>query len=286
MKSICYFISFFIFILFMTSEGYGLKEYEIIQNTEKGSINWTKGIIQAEGNGVPSEKYYGNPVARSIAEEGAIRIAYQNLLETVKKIQINSAVILGDLKSGKNSVMARVRDMIHEVNISKKQYLSDGAVEITIQMNMYGRFNEISLPDEIKEINSIKPLNSLSLASNNKPSSINFTGLIVDARGLDVKPALTIKILNENRDEIYGSAYVSREFAVKNNMSLYLKNFEAALKHKRVADHPFIVRALKTAGTSHSDIIISNAEAAKLRGFSETLSFLKKCRVIIVLNKN
>jgi hypothetical protein len=56
------------------------------------------------------------------------------------------------------------------------------------------------------------------------------------------------------------------------------------VKDKRVSDYPLVVKGLKTSGPGRSEIVISNADASKLRGISESLYFMKKCRVIIVID--
>jgi len=89
------------------------------------------------------------------------------------------------------------------------------------------------------------------------------------------------KIIDENNQEVYGSAFV---YAVQQGMSGYSRDLKESLKDKRVSDYPLVVKGLKTSGPGHSEIVISNADASKLRGISESLYFMKKCRVIIVID--
>jgi hypothetical protein len=67
-------------------------------------------------------------------------------------------------------------------------------------------------------------------------------------------------------------------------MSGYSRDLKESLKDKRVSDYPLVVKGLKTSGPGRSEIVISNADASKLRGISESLYFMKKCRVIIVID--
>ena len=110
-----------------------------------------------------------------------------------------------------------------------------------------------------------------------------FSGLVVDARGIGVKPAMAPMILDENGQVVYGPAFVSREYAVQNGMSGYVTDIEAAESDTRVGYYPLTVKGLKTEGPGQCDIVISNSDAAKLRKSSENLMFLKECRVVIVL---
>jgi len=92
------------------------------------------------------------------------------------------------------------------------------------------------------------------------------------------------KIIDENGQEVYGSAFVSREYAVQQGMSGYAKDITAAQSNPRVTNNPLTVQGLKTEGPGNADIVISNADAFKLRSASEHLSFMKKCRVMIVVD--
>jgi hypothetical protein len=151
-------------------------------------------------------------------------------------------------------------------------------VKIGMEMNLRGGFAQLVLPKDIKSLDSITPVTL------NKTSQQSYTGLVVDARGLDIRPAMVSKIMDENRQEVYGSAFVSREYAVQQGMSGYGKDLEKILHNRRVADHPLVVKGLKAVGSGHSEIVISNADASKIRSTLESLSFLKKCRVMIVID--
>ncbi|MEK6691914.1 MAG: hypothetical protein AABY44_00615, partial [Nitrospirota bacterium] len=110
-----------------------------------------------------------------------------------------------------------------------------------------------------------------------------FSGLIVDARGLGAKPAMAPKIFDEDGREVYGSAYVNREWAIKEGMAGYSKDVVAARNNPRVTATPIVVKGLKTSGQAKADIVISNIDAGKIRANAENMTFIEKCRVIIVI---
>jgi hypothetical protein len=167
--------------------------------------------------------------------------------------------------------------MVKRAQVVKKEYFSDGTIEVTMEMNLRGGFAQLVLPGEIRPLESIRTMAPVT----NSPSV--FTGLVVDTRGLGTKPVMAPKILDENAREVYGSAFVSREYAVQQGMSGYSKDLAAAQSNQRVGDNPLTVKGLRTEGVEHSDVIISNVDARWLRSASENLSFMKKCRVIIVV---
>ena len=112
-----------------------------------------------------------------------------------------------------------------------------------------------------------------------------FTGLIIDAKGLGIKPAMAPKVFDEAGNEVYGTMYVSRDFAVKYGMAGYAKSVEDASKNKdRVGKTPENVKAIKASGANKCDVVISSGDANAVRSSAKNLKFLQECRVIIVVD--
>jgi hypothetical protein len=83
---------------------------------------------------------------------------------------------------------------------------------------------------------------------------------------------------------VYGSMFVDREYAVQQGMTGYARDLTAAQSNERVTNNPLTVKGVKSEGPGKSNVVISNADAGQLRAASENLTFLKKCRVMIVLD--
>jgi hypothetical protein len=275
-KSIFFWI--IVVLVAIPSVGYSDQMGDFIEKKEKGVINWSKGVAQATGIGAPPESMYGKPSARPMALRAAKLDAYRNILEVIRGVRIDSTTIVKDFAIQSDVIMSKVEGMVQGAEVVQKQYLSDGTVEITVEMSLRGGFSQLVLPEEIKPLDSVKPMVPV------QSSSSVFTGLVVDARGLKTRPAMSPKILDENGQEVYGSAFVSREYAVQQGMSGYAKDLAAAVKNQRVTDNPLTVKGLRAEGAGNSDIVVSNADASQLRSASENLSFMKKCRVMIVVD--
>jgi hypothetical protein len=259
--------------------GYGdeYRDHDVIEQKAKGYINWSKGIVQAKGIGTLSKKLHGYVNDSSTALKDAKQDAYLKIFEVVKGIRIDGTTVVGDYAAENNVIISKIEGIVKNAKVVKKEYFSDGTVEVTMEMNFKGGFAQLVLPGEIRPLESIKPMAPV------KNSSSVFTGLVVDARGLGSKPVMSPKILDETGQEVYGSAFVSREYAVQQGMSGYSKDLTAAKSNQRVAGNPLTVKGLRIEGTGHSDIVISNADASRLRSAFENLSFMRKCRVIIVV---
>ena len=278
MKKQLSFVLSLVCLLTFSVFGYTDNSMEVIELKENGSINWSRGVIQAKGIGIPSKKMSENSNARTVALTDAKLNAFRMILEIIKELRINGTTVVGDYAIQDPAIMSKIENMVKNAKVVKKEYLTDGTVKLEMEVNLRGGFAQLILPKDIT------PLDSIKLVAINKTSSPVFTGLVVDAKGLGVRPVMVPIILDENNQEVYGSAFVSREYAVQRGMSGYARDLKGILKDQRVSDYPLVVKGLKTTGPGRSEIVISNADASKLRSISESLYFMKKCRVIIVID--
>jgi hypothetical protein len=258
--------------------GYGENCQNVVEQKEKGCINWTRGVIEAKGIGIPPKEVSGNSDFRKEALIYAELDASRKIFEIAKEVRIDGMTVVGTAALGDTAILSKILNMAKNAKVVKKEYLTDGTVKIGMEMNLRGGFAQLVLPKDIKPLDSITPVTM------NKTSRQTYTGLVIDARGLDVRPVMVPKIIDENHQEVYGSAFVSREYAVQHGMSGYGKNIENSVHNRRVADHPLVVKGLRAVGSGHSQIVISNADASKLRSTSQSLSLLKECRVVIVVD--
>ena len=165
-------------------------------------------------------------------------------------------------------------------------------------MPLLGGFAQLILPEEIKQVEPIKALNEVNESTNtesgttvpsivhveNESTTDSFSGLIIDARGIAAQPAMVPIVVDESGKEVYSPAFVSREFAVQNGVCRYTRSIADLSLFPKVAPNPLLVKGLRTVKNRSCDIVISNTDAFKIRDASTNLTFLKQCRVIIVLD--
>ena len=110
-----------------------------------------------------------------------------------------------------------------------------------------------------------------------------YTGLIFDAQGSSFVPSASVKIQDEDGREVYGSAYVSKEWAEKQGIVGYAKTLEDAKANQRVAGNPLVIKAIKATGPNNKDLVISNEDARKVRDLAKNINFLDKAKVVVVV---
>lgn len=166
-----------------------------------------------------------------------------------------------------------------------KDYLSDGTCEVTVRMSMSGKFAQTIIPKAIQEEKKRETPPPPPVAPEPAPANTPvYTGMVVDARGLGARPAMSPKIVDETGAEVYGTMVVDKTFAVSQGVSGYARDLTAAQGNQRVTNNPLTIKGLSAEGAGKADVKIGNDDAKQLRSIADNLSFMKKCRVMIVLD--
>ncbi len=298
-----FYFSIFLFLffpLFVFSQGY----YQQIGSA--GAVDWTHQVIRATGIGAPNVNL-PLPQQRAGALRAAQMDALRNLLETVKGIYLNAETVVENAIVTSDVIRTSVEGAIRGYRVVDTRYMSSGDVEVDVEVPLTGILMDALLPPSqafgggrwVGAKVPVCPLCGQPWPSGKPvPPGVTLSteewmggedygvvsGLIIDARGLGVRPAMAPKILDENGNEIYGSKFVSREYAVDVGMVGYEKDLDRAQKNERVASTPMIVKAIQTSGPNQTDVVIRNADAQKIHNAARNMNFLQQCKVMFVLD--
>ncbi len=110
-----------------------------------------------------------------------------------------------------------------------------------------------------------------------------YTGLVLDTRGLDVQPAISPKILTEENEEIYGVGLADPYYRSEMGLVEYRSNLELAKQDDRVTQVPFVIKGINISGKNKSDVIIKTTDAKKFQELLESKNIVERCRVLFVL---
>ena len=111
---------------------------------------------------------------------------------------------------------------------------------------------------------------------------LDYTGLIVDARKLGLRPALVPKILNQKGELVYSSQSLGQQDLIKMGLVGYAKDVDAASRNQRVTADPYVIPGLNATGEKKTDVVISNREAQIVMTTAPYTGYLKNGRVMIV----
>ncbi|MCW7490092.1 hypothetical protein [Leptospira meyeri] len=114
---------------------------------------------------------------------------------------------------------------------------------------------------------------------------VEFSGLVVDARHLNLKHALFPKIQTDRGLDIYSPLYVKEAYAMETGYIVYREEQLGKGIEAKVGKNPYFVLALATAGKNQTDLVIPSDEAAKLLSHPESRKNLTRCRVLILVSQ-
>ncbi len=261
---------------------------DYIQTFTAGEINWRSGKIAATGFSELVQKKTSGQAIRNEAPSAARQKAVNIIAGLVGGLSLSGGRTVSDAMDKEPSIAEKVSEMVRFAPVVQQRFLSDGAAEIVIEMSIYGGFAQLILPEDIRHIETIQPVNVINEKQGPTEKAhagrSKFGGLVIDARGLGITPAMMFTVFDENRKPVYGSAYVSREYAVQWGMAAYVRRIPTGNDFKRVAPRPLVIKGLRAVGIGRTDIVINNADAIKLKGVVENLILLRQGRVAVVLD--
>ncbi len=265
---------------------------DAVVEVDNGAMNYSNGWITATGIGGISPLAQNPGMARGMAVRAAKIDAMRNLLETVLALTVTSetavrgAAVENDVIKTKVEGMvkgARIRDINedgrHDTNDFR--YLSDTSIEIEMEIHMSGISSIVLPPAGYAEAQAGAAPPS---AGTSAPISGSTTGLIIDARGVGARPAMSPKIVDQNGGVVYGPSSFTRDYAIKFGVAGYSKDIETAKSDPRVVGNPLIVRGIGVQGSNGTDIVVANGDAATIRRAESSGKILSSCKVMIILD--
>ena len=115
---------------------------------------------------------------------------------------------------------------------------------------------------------------------NPEKKSKDYTGVIIDCRGLDLRRVMSPVIKNENGKIIYGDKDLDCDKITEIGMASYATSMNDVA---RAGSHPLIVKAVKLLNFN-SNPVLSNADAHKVLITNEISGYLKKLNVVFLMD--
>lgn len=229
-------------------------------------ISWGGQLIKASGAGAPDLSVKNPAQARLGAERAALLDGMRNLLAQVKGIQIDSERKMDDAMKDEK-IRVRVETLLRGYKVIGKRYFSDGGLELDLEIPL-ALLTEVFDPEPLQVLDGLK-------VDGEKTS----TGLVIDARGLKVTPALSPRLLDQGGKALYSVDALSPEARKLSGVASYVQSLEEAKKSLKAGDKPLVLKAAKANG---SDLQLDSASALKL--LATNSDFLAEGRVVIVTN--
>lgn len=243
------------------------------------------------------------------------------LLETVKEVKVDAESTTRNFINENRTVQTRVSGLIKNATVAELRQASDGSYQIMMSMPMTGSegLTASLLPTQMIRVQQAKtvthathaPLNppqtstpsvpsagqsaatfpqaTPGVSSGDAPATLApkpaiYTGLIVDARGLNPSPAAFPKLISQAGDVLYDLTIVDPNAATERGMCDYKKSLDVARQQPRTGLNPLVVKAVATSGTNKTDLILDDETAKQVKSAETGAGFLRNAQVIVVVD--
>ena len=261
----------------------------ITEEGENSQIDYSTRMIKATGIGAVPTNAANVGVARANAIRAAKMDALRNLVEAVKDVRITSETTVVNNMVESDVITSKVEAMIRGAQqVGDVKYLSDSSVELTMEVPLTGIMDLVMPTAESAEPLALgappPPAEGTTPAVAPATPGPPITGLIIDARGLGIKPSMSPQVLTDDGIVLYGPGNYPREFAVAQGVVGYHKDPTAAAADARVVGNPVTIKGLSTSGGMATDVVIALADAQRVAGMDGFGEALSACRVMFILD--
>ena len=225
-------------------------------------------------------------------QSAATRLLKQELYS----VQYNAHMSVGDFIRLNPALESPMHEFLKRPKVNQ-HYLTDGTIEYGYHLPMIGGIIQEILPDA-QPVSLMVPMlcptcgqpwpehqhlpDGISLIPKDNEVA-DFSGIIIDCRGLALKPCLFPKILSEGMVDVYSSDFADPQYLIMRGLATYYNNEEQA--QMRIGEKPLRIRAVGITGENNTNIIISTADAQTIHSAQNNLNLLRECRVVIIVGE-
>ena len=106
-----------------------------LQSLENGHIDWTTGLVTAEGHAAPEINAEGKAVAMP---GGARACATRNLIAIFKQMKISGDLTVGEYASTHDAILAGIEKVAQDARVRRQLYTSALDVDVWVEATFYG----------------------------------------------------------------------------------------------------------------------------------------------------
>ena len=267
-----------------TSNNYYSENTTVITN----QLN-KKNSISAIGYGLPPQN--GNKI---LARRAAIVDAQRNLLERINGVQIDSETFMENFTISSDVVRSQVSGLIKGAVITDEGENLDGSYYVELSVPMYGRNGSIAsvaipaLTANMQQQSfASADLNNFTEQEVRVFTSSAYTGVIVNAEGMNLERTFAPVIYDTDGRVIYGIQNLDKDLAITYGMVEYSESLEeSAGGNSRAGNNPLVINAVDVKGGKNSvnkvNVVVSVEDGNKILLANERSGMLVNCAVVFV----
>ena len=260
-----------------------------IMQAAEAAAQWEQGAITAEGFGTPPIGTYGSK-ASIMARRAAIVDAQRNLAEQINGVQVDAETTVENFVISSDLVKTKVSALIKGAMVVEEQMMPDGAYRVVMSMPMYGTQGLSSAIMPAIRPNTPPtpppPVISATITAQIQTSGVGYTGVIVDASGMGLKPSFSPVIYDTNGRAIYGVSNINYDQAISQGMVGYSSSLSSAQTLPRIGGSPLVVKAVQVRGGNNStnpvNVVVSVDDGDRILAANAQSQMLMNGAVVFV----
>ena len=259
-----------------------------LMQAAEAAPQWEQGTITAEGFGTPPAGAYGSK-ASIMARRAAIVDAQRNLAEQVSGVQVDAETTVENFVISSDLVKTKVSALIKGAMVVEEQMMPDGAYRVVMSMPMYGTQGLASaIMPAIRDNTPPTPPPPVISATITTQIQMGgtYTGVIVDAGGMGLKPSFSPVIYDTNGRAIYGVSNINYDQAISQGMVGYSSSVSAAQTLPRVGATPLVIKAVQVRGGNNStnpvNVVVSVDDGDRILAANAQSQMLMNGSVVFV----
>ena len=259
-----------------------------IMQAAEAAAQWEQGAITAEGFGTPPMGTYGSK-ASIMARRAAIVDAQRNLAEQINGVQVDAETTVENFVISSDLVKTKVSALIKGAMVVEEQMMPDGAYRVVMSMPMYGTQGLASaIMPAIRDNTPPTPPPPVISATITTQIQMGgtYTGVIVDAGGMGLKPSFSPVIYDTNGRAIYGVSNINYDQAISQGMVGYSASVSAAQTLPRVGATPLVIKAVQVRGGNNStnpvNVVVSVDDGDRILAANQQSQMLMNGSVVFV----
>lgn len=241
----------------------------------EGEVDWSRNVVRATAIGIAPPNAVNQAQAVAMAKVAARAIAQRDLLATIKGININSETTVENMIATSDVIRTQVNGvLVGAVEVAGREI--SGGYEVTMEVPLFGTGNSIAKA----VIPQPQTIETFPTPTVSVPSSGGYTGLIVDCRGLGLKPVMSPVIKNDSGQPIYGYKNLDYDKVISQGMASYSYNINSGVE--RAGSNPLIVKAVSLEGVYRGNPVVSVSDANRILAENSVSHFLESTNVVFI----
>ena len=270
-----------------------------------GEVDWSTGTIRVEGYGVMNPNF-PSPGQRKLSAIDAAKLnAYAQLLAIVKGIKIDAVTNVENYAVQHQGIDGRLQGVIRGAKEIRELRRWEGDIcYVVMEMSIYGGSSSLAsvvlerpaqqepIPAPIPNVTAsnvnvnvdVSVTQTVSSTQVNSPvarASGNYTGVIIDCRGLPqgtLDRIMSPVIMNQSGQKIYGHTNISYDLLLEKGAVSYSQGTNSL---GRAGSNPLVIKAVALTN-ANAYPVISDADANRMLLENSKSHFLDNLSVVLI----